>query len=347
MKEMTKFGVSAVQTAPPDAATPEELNKNVEMNLTMIRQAVEGAAVFGPPVKLVVLPEDTINGFPFPTGMEYVNAGVAVEVGGPITDKYVAISKELDIVLCTGAFVEYDPKYPKHVFNTILLITPEDGIVLKYRKVNPWLATELYTSPCQIKGYDEELFPVADTKLGKIGCINCYDIIFPETARELASKGMEILLRPTAYMDPWVQSGELDWFRTTSKARALENVCYGINCNIGSSLEDMPPFCWPGGSNIVDFEGRILEEVTTGGNRILYGHFDMDSLRAWRASIRSHMGIAHVRSDAYTYLNKPWFPDQTHTKDQEVTLDDMLKLTEEARHRIGWDKWDPATGHAK
>jgi hypothetical protein len=37
-------------------------------------------------------------------------------------------------------------------------------------KVNPWLPYEVHASPHDLPGYDEELFPVADTAIGRIGC---------------------------------------------------------------------------------------------------------------------------------------------------------------------------------
>jgi len=50
----------------------------------------------------------------------------------------------------------------------------------KYRKVNPWIPFEVHASPHDLEGYDEPLFPVADTPIGRIGCAICYDWIFPE-----------------------------------------------------------------------------------------------------------------------------------------------------------------------
>ncbi len=87
------------------------------------------------------------------------------------------------------------------MFNTTCLIGPE-GILYKYRKVNPWIPYEVHASPHDLEGYDEPLFPVADTPIGRIGCAICYDWLFPEAIRQLAANGAEVLVRVSAYMDP-------------------------------------------------------------------------------------------------------------------------------------------------
>jgi predicted amidohydrolase len=73
--------------------------------------------------------------------------------------------------------LEIDPRWPNAVFNTTCLIGPE-GILYKYRKVNTWIPYEVHASPHDIDGYDEPLFPVADTPIGRIGCAICYDWLF-------------------------------------------------------------------------------------------------------------------------------------------------------------------------
>ena len=67
------------------------------------------------------------------------------------------------------------------------LIGP-DGILATYRKTHPWIPWEVHTSPHDLLplGYDRELFPVAETELGRIGVATCYDWLFPEAIRQLA-----------------------------------------------------------------------------------------------------------------------------------------------------------------
>jgi predicted amidohydrolase len=78
--------------------------------------------------------------------------------------------------------------------------------------VNPWLPWELHTSPHDLPGYREPLFPVADTEIGRLGAAICYDWLFPESIRQLAIGGAEVLIRVSAYMDPWGATPPLDWW---------------------------------------------------------------------------------------------------------------------------------------
>ena len=61
------------------------------------------------------------------------------------------------------------------------------------RKVNTWIPYEVHSSPHELEGYDEPLFPVADTPIGRIGCAICYDWLFPEAIRQLTANGAECL----------------------------------------------------------------------------------------------------------------------------------------------------------
>ena len=122
--------------------------------------------------------------------------------------------------------------------------------------MNPWLPWELHASPHDLAGYDEPLFPVVETEIGRLGAAICYDWLFPEAIRALALAGAEVLIRVSAYMDPWGASPPLDWWTLFNRARAVENFAYVVAANQGASAENFPPFSWPGGSMVVDFDGR-------------------------------------------------------------------------------------------
>ena len=139
----------------------------------------------------------------------------------------------------TGSMLEQDPKWPGVVFNTTCLIGPE-GILYKYRKVNPWIPYEVHASPHDLPGYDEPLFPVADTPIGRLGCAICYDWLFPEAIRQLAANGAEVLIRVSAYMDPWGATEPMDWWTVVNRCRALENMAYVVAANQGASLQALP-----------------------------------------------------------------------------------------------------------
>jgi predicted amidohydrolase len=150
------------------------------------------------------------------------------------------------------------------------------------------------------------MFPVADTPIGKIGAAICYDWLFPEAIRQLALGGAEVLVRVSAYMDPWGTAQPMDWWTQVNRVRALENMAYVVACNQGASLAHYPPFSWPGGSMVVDFDGRVLAQAEAGpGERIVVGPIDIATLRAERERRSGHNMLKHLRTEAYPLYGKP------------------------------------------
>jgi predicted amidohydrolase len=175
-------------------------------------------------------------------------------------------------------------------------------VLYRYRKVHPWLPWEVHTSPHDLlkHGYTDPLWPVADTPIGKLGCAICYDWLFPEALRALAKAGAEVLIRVSAYMDPWGATPPMDWWTVVNRCRALENMAYVVAANQAASLENYPPFSWPGGSMVVDFDGRILSQADPGGgDKIVVGPIDIAALRYERQRRTVHMMQAHLRPEAY------------------------------------------------
>jgi predicted amidohydrolase len=202
------------------------------------------------------------------------------------------------VYIQSGTMLESDPKWPGIVFNATCLIGPT-GILSKYRKVNPWIPYEVHASPHDLPGYAEPLFPVVETPIGRIGAAICYDWIFPEAIRQLAANGAEVLVRVSAYMDPWGATAPMDWWTIVNRCRALENTAFVVAANQGASLRHYPPYSWPGGSQVIDFAGRILAEASPGpGERIVVAPIAISALRHARAARVGHVLAAHLRSEA-------------------------------------------------
>ena len=111
------------------------------------------------------------------------------------------------------------------------------------------------------------------------------------------------MIRVSAYMDPWGATPPLDWWTLFNRARAVENFAYVVAANQGASAVNYPPFSWPGGSMVVDYDGRILAQADPGpGEKIVVGPIDLAALRAERLRRRGHHFLSHLRADAYTDL---------------------------------------------
>ena len=300
----------------------------------MIDHAVAGSAPFLP-VKLVVFPEFAHAAPVFATAAELIEK-LAVEIPNEHTERLEMKAREHNIFIQSGSMLEIDKKYPNAIFNTTCLISP-DGILYKYRKVNTWIPYEVHTSPHDIEGYDEPMFPVADTEIGRLGTAICYDWLFPEVLRQLAANGAEVLIRVSAYMDPWNATAPMDWWTLINRARAVENTAFVVAANQAASLKHYPPYSWSGGSQIVDFEGRILATASEGpGERIVVAPVDVSALRHERETRRGHSMLAHLRTGAYPiYQQKIYPPPLENRENQPLSYELNNQLIDLAKRKIG------------
>src|SRR5262249_15911828 len=132
---------------------------------------------------------------------------------------------------------------------------------------------------------------------------------FPEAIRQLALGGAEVLIRVSAYMDPWGATPPMDWWTVVNRCRALENMAYVVAANQGAQASNYPPFSWPGGSMIVDYDGRILSQADPGpGEKMVVGPIDIAALRAERAGRSGHHMLAHLRTETYAGYRRPIYP---------------------------------------
>ncbi len=295
-----RYAVAACQTDFPCLVDRSEMASRVDRMLAMIEGAVVGYRPFFP-VRLVAFPEFA-HAAPIYATVSELRDKLAVPVPNEHTERYGAKARELGVYVQTGSFIELDPAWPGVLFNTTCLIGPE-GLLYKYRKVNPWLPWEVHASPHDLPGYDAELFPVARTEIGNLGCAICYDWIFPEAIRQLSLNGAEVLIRVSAYMDPWGATPPMDWWTVVNRCRALENMAYVVAANQGASLQHYGPFSWPGGSMVVDYDGRILAQADPGpGEKIVVAEIDLGALREARRQRQGHNPLAQLRREAYGSL---------------------------------------------
>lgn len=307
MTRLSRYYAAACQVDLPNPTDRREIAARVDHFLDLVGYAVDGYRPFHD-VRLVVFPEFA-HAAPIYATVDELLDRLAVPIPNEHTDRYEAAARERGIYIQTGTFLESDPRWPGHVFNTTCLIGP-DGLLTKYRKVHTWIPWELHTSPPDLPGYDEPFFPVAETEIGHLGVAICYDWLFPEAIRQLALGGAEVLIRVSAYMDPWGTAEPLDWWTLMNRARAVENMSYVVAANQAAQLAHYPPFSWPGGSMIVDFDGRILARAEAGtGTKIVVGPIDLDALRYERQRRAGHHLLNHLRPNAYTRDVRPPGPD--------------------------------------
>ena len=332
MGDELRYGVAACQVDQPNPTDRSEMARNTARMVEMVDMAVEG---YGPfmDIKLLAFPEFAHAAPIYPTAKSLL-AKLAVPIPNEYTARLEDKARELSVYIQTASFIEEDPQWPGKVFNTTCLLGPE-GLWYKYRKVNPWIPWEVHSSPHDLADYEDELFPVAQTPIGCIGAAICYDWLFPEPLRQLTAHGAEILIRVSAYMDPWGATPPMDWWTTVNRCRALENTAYVLAANQGAKLSHYPPFSWPGGSMVVDFDGRILAQADPGpGEKIVVSEVDIGALRHIRKRRSGHHTLAHLRTEAYPMYGQPYYPQGSFSAEDNHTAAMNEERIAEVKQRI-------------
>ena len=161
----------------------------------------------------------------------------AEPIPNPFLDKFLEWAQMENKWLIPGSFYEKDED---KIFNTAVVISPKGEIAAKYRKIFPWRPLEQSDA-----GTEFCIFDIPDK--GRFGLCICYDVWFPEIARNLAWMGAEAIFCPTAtYTSDRAQEIIL------ARAHAIMNQLYFLNLNglEGGGI---------GRSIFVDPEGRVLQ----------------------------------------------------------------------------------------
>jgi predicted amidohydrolase len=318
------YYAAACQTNFPCPTERAEIADRTRRMCEMAEQTILGYEPFFD-VRLLAFPEFA-HAVPIHDTPAKLLQHLAIPVPNEHTERYHALARKYGCYIQTGTFLERDDNYPGAVFNTTVLVGPE-GVLAKYRKVNPWIPWEVHASPHDFTDYAEDPFPVVDTPIGKLGVAICYDWLFPETLRELAFRGAEVLIRVSAYMDPWGATAPMDWWTLVNRTRALENTAYVVAANQGAEMSNYPPFSWPGGSMVVDYDGRILAQADAGpGEKVVVAPIHIETLRAERARRTGHDTRAHYRGAIHRYARREYFPAADGTAISVESLQERIHI---------------------
>ncbi len=116
---------------------------------------------------------------------------------------------------------------------------------------------------------------VVDTPVGRVGLSVCYDLRFPELYRQLALKGADIFVVPSAFT---AVTGSAHW-EILLRARAIENLCYVVAPNQGGHHENGRHTY--GHSMIIEPWGKVLDERILGAG-IVVADIDLQRLQQLR-----------------------------------------------------------------
>ncbi|SCK22562.1 carbon-nitrogen hydrolase family protein [Vogesella sp. LIG4] len=208
---------------------------------------------------LLVLPETFVPGFPTAGNI----AELAEPLDGPVVSALRAAAQAARVAVAIGVAERRDDGY----YNCGLLIDADGSIVLDYRK------SHLYLSDQGVFQRGRQ-FPVVTWRGIRIGLLICFDIEFPETARQLAHQGAELIVVLDGNMQPY---GRVH--RMAVPMRAMENQLFVAMCNRVGPGDDYT-FC--GESQVADPYGNTLLLASGEDEQMLDISLDLTQVAAAR-----------------------------------------------------------------
>jgi nitrilase len=286
---MTTVRVAAVQ------ATYELMDREA----TIDRVAELTAAAAAQEAELVVFPEAFVPGTPIWIDTQPIWDGDAdwfrllaenaVAVPGPATERLEAIARDNGVWLVVGV-EEKDPTGGT-IYNTILYVSPDRGLVEKHRKLVPTGSERTVWG----MGDGSTLRAVA-TPFGRLGGLICWENYMPLARFYLYTQGIDIWVAPTlATGDAWV---------ATMQHLARENRMFVVGVNPVLHVDRIPsdfpnrdrlvpesylashgPWLEVGNSVIVAPSGEILAGPAREKEETLIAELDLGSVASARRLI--------------------------------------------------------------
>lgn len=220
-------------------------------NLDAMRQRVDLTMHLYPWVQMVVFSELACYG-PL---LQH-----AQPLPGAAEDLFRDIAAHHRIWLVNGSMYE---RREGGIYNTTSVIDPDGEVVGRYRKMFPFLPLE------QGVAAGSEFLTFDIDGVGRFGVLNCYDIWFPETSRQLTSTGVEVILHPVM-----THTIDRDVDLTIAQATSAMFQCYVFDINgLGAGGN--------GQSAVFDPAGRALHRADA-TEQVIPIEIDLEQVRRSR-----------------------------------------------------------------
>lgn len=237
---MATFGIASLQ-----------LELQAKDNVATIASEIRKVSKRFPWISMVVVPELASHG-------PAVNQ--AQPMPGATEDAFVELAKETGLWIIPGSIYERSAGV---VFNTCPVISPDGEIILRYRKMYPFLPYEEHVG----LGEEPAVFEVPG--VGCFGVSICYDMWFPETIRTMVCQGAEVILHPSL-----TNTIDRDVEIAIARASAATNQCYFIDVNCAGDIG-----C--GQSVMVGPGGEVIHQASV-GREIVAIEISLDYVRRVR-----------------------------------------------------------------
>ncbi len=325
-----QISCEAVNSCTTKAAVREKMFAAIDR---IGRQVNASKAFIGQDLKLVVLPEYFLTGFPMGETIAGWKDKACIEMDGDVYDALNKLAATAEIFL-SGNVYELDKNFPDLYFQTSFIISPDGGLILRYRRLNSMFAPtphDVLNKYIEVYG-KESLFPVAKTAIGNLACIASEEILYPEIARCMALNGAEIFLHSTSEVGSPLHTQK----NIAKMARATENMAYVISANsAGINGCAIPANSTDGHSQIVNYEGLKICEAGYGETMVSNASIHIDALRHHRSRPGMSNFLSRQRfelfAETYTKMVYPANSladkqaDRSHFINQQKEVIDQLK----------------------
>ncbi|WP_040622746.1 nitrilase-related carbon-nitrogen hydrolase, partial [Rhodovulum sp. PH10] len=176
----------------------EDIKTNID-HLKNLTKAAFWLSNLDIPVRLLAIPEGALMGFNDEVldvdHAEFANT-CCIDIPGPETDEIGKLAREWNVFVMAQAKARH-PDWKDRFFNVGFIVDPDGNVILKHYKLGALLPVERSVSPHDI--YDwwiekygrtlDAFWPVADTKIGRLGIMMAMEGSYPENGRGLAMNG--------------------------------------------------------------------------------------------------------------------------------------------------------------
>lgn len=259
--DQTRIKVATIQMQ----VVSGEPRKNIVRAEAMLNQAAESGA------EAALLPELWTTGYAFDRLDEFAD-----EYHDQTLRFLQDTARRLNMAIIGGSIPE---RRADGIYSTCYTIGADGAVMSQYSKEHLF---PLLKEPDYLQAGAPG--STASTAKGKWASLICFDIRFPESARELAYQGTRILWIPAEW--PLLR---VEHWRTLLRARAIENQLFVVasnRCGEGDNSH------WGGHSTIIDPWGNVLAEAGE-EEAVLIAELDM----AMVDEVRSRIPCFEVREE--------------------------------------------------
>lgn len=278
------------------------------------RQIFGAKKFIGEYLKLVVLPEYFMTGFPARESLGEWNEKACISKDDELFAELGKICTANKIFL-SGNYYETDPNFPDFYFQSSFILDDSGQMILNYRRLNSMFSPtphDVLDRYIKLYGY-ESLFPVVDTSIGKLACVASEEILYPEVSRCLMMRGAEVLLHSSSEIASALPSKK----NIAKKARAIENMAYVVSANSAGMIDSLVlPASTDAHSQIVHYDGHLLCEALPGESVVANAYIHIGALRTYRSRVSMKNYIARQRFELYakSYLEHSFYPPNKFDK---------------------------------